>query len=509
MKRLPTVLEGTMLPPGRTYLAYLAFLSNYFPQDLPEQPSGAERARRRKLSGRVESNFLLIWSCRFCHAALKIQSLRPCAAPSLETSLRKDRFPMPRSIRLCVVLAAAALSTCGAWALNPGPQSEAIAATTTSKPVAHVYVGSGSHIVAFSSAANGKLTPVPGSPFSYSLSLMGANGHYLFGFEPSSVIIDSFSMAANGALKKAASLNTEKYNADTTCPLTYWNGQGLRIDHSGANLYNAAIPADFPCRTWYQSFRIDNANGELTFLGNAGDVFLGGPSINVLGNNQFVYSPGCQAAFGNGPSPQVTVFQRLSNEEGELVTAKAGVALPAAPINPSDGSAGYYCPLTMATDPTNHAAITLQAVDANDDDGATYGPVVIATFTADAKGNLTTTSTYKNMAVVEPGGGPTGSPGGAIRMSPSGKLLAIGGAGLELFHFNGGSPATKYKLLLTGDTIGSLLWDNANHLYALGSDTKGSGKLWVYTVTPTSVTEAPGSPYSITNAAGMVVQALN
>jgi hypothetical protein len=415
---------------------------------------------------------------------------------------------MTRSIRLAVCLAAAVFSTVGALAQNPNAQTEENAPATTSTPVAHVYVGSGSHILAFSSAANGKLTPVPGSPFNYSLSLMGANGHYLFGFEPSSVIIDSFSMAANGALKKAATLNTETFNADSTCPLTYWNGQGLRIDHSGEDLYNAAIPAQFPCRTWYQSFRIDNANGELTFLGNAGDVFLGGPSINVLGNNQFVYSPDCAAAFGNGPSPQVTVFQRLSSGEGELVTANAGVTIPAAPIDTSDGSTGYYCPLAMATDPTNHAAMTLQAVDYNDDDGTTYGPVVIATFTADAKGNLKTTSTYKNMAVSEPGGGPTGAPGGSMRMSPSGKLLAIGGSGLELFHFNGGNPATKYKLLLTTDNIGSILWDNDNHMYVLGTDTKGAGKLWVYTVTPTSVTEAPGSPYSITNAGGMVVQPL-
>jgi hypothetical protein len=333
---------------------------------------------------------------------------------------------------------------------------------------------------------------------------MGANGHYLFGFEPSSVIIESFSMAANGALKKAATLNTEKYNADSTCPLTWWNGQGLRIDHSGEDLYNAAIPAEFPCRTWYQSFRIDDANGELSFLGNAGDVFLGGPSINILGNNKFAYSPDCAAAFGNGPSPQVTVFQRVSS--GEMVTANAGVAIPAAPMNGSDS--GYYCPLTMATDPTNHAAMTLQAVDGVDDDGATYGPVVIATFTADAKGNLKTTSTYKNMAVSEPGGGPTGAPGGAMRMSPSGKLLAVGGSGLEIFHFNGGSPVTKYKTLLPGFTVSQILWDNSNHMYAIGTTTGGAGKLYVYTVTPTSVTEAPGSPYSITSPGNIVVQPL-
>ena len=409
---------------------------------------------------------------------------------------------MTRWTLLAISLAAVVSTGC---ALAQAPEAESVAsvtATTTTASVAHVYVGSGSHILAYSAATNGKLTAVPGSPFNYSLSLMGANGHYLFGFEPSSVIIESFSMAANGALKKAATLNTEKYNADSTCPLTYYNGQGLRIDHSGEDLYNAAIPAEFPCRTWYQSFRIDNANGELTFLGNSGDVFLGGPSINILGNNRFVYSPDCAAAFGNGPSPQVTVFQRVSS--GEIVTANAGVAIPAAPPNGPDS--GYYCPLTMATDPTNHAAMTLQAVDSEDD--ATYGPVVIATYTADANGNLKTTSTYKNMAVSAPGGGPTGAPGGSMRMSPSGKLLAVGGNGLEIFHFNGGNPVTKYKTLLPGFIVSQILWDNSNHMYAIGTTSTGAGKLYVYTVTPTSVTEAPGSPYSITSPGNIVVQPL-
>ena len=414
---------------------------------------------------------------------------------------------MTRSARLAISLAA--LLSAGV-ALAQAPEIQSVeSATATAAPVAHVYVGSGSHILAFSAAATGKLTAVPGSPFNYGLSLQGANGHYLFGFEPSSVIIESFSMAANGALKKAATTNTAKYNADSTCPLTYFNGQGLRIDHSGEDLYNAAIPAEFPCRTWYQSYRIDNANGELTFLANEGDVFLGGPSINILGNNKFAYSPDCAAAFGNGPSPQVTVFQRV--DSGELVTANAGVSIPVAPVdtsNPDSGGpySGYYCPLMMATDPTNHAAMTLVAYDP--DDGGNYGPVVIATFTADAKGNLKTTSTYKNMAVSEPGGGPTGVPAGSMRMAPSGKLLAIGGNGLEIFHFNGGSQVTKYKTLLPGFNVTQILWDNNNHMYAIGTTSAGAGKLYVYTVTPTSITEAPGSPYSIANPENIVVQPL-
>jgi len=62
---------------------------------------------------------------------------------------------------------------------------------------------------------------------------MGANGHYLFGFEPSSV---NHRLALDGckcALKMAASTNTENFYSSDCGQLTYWNGQGLRIDHSG------------------------------------------------------------------------------------------------------------------------------------------------------------------------------------------------------------------------------------------------------------------------------------
>ncbi len=96
-----------------------------------------------------------------------------------------------------------------------------------------------------------------------------------------------------------------------------------------------------------------------------------------------------------------------------------------------------------------------------------------------------------------------------LRMAPSGKLLAAGGTGgVEIYHFNGGSPATKYKALLPGFAVSQILWDNSNHMYAIGTTSAGAGKLYVYTVTPTSVTEAPGSPYSITSPGNIVVQPL-
>jgi hypothetical protein len=384
----------------------------------------------------------------------------------------------------------------------------AATAATPPKPAALVYVGSGTHIYGYSAAVNGKLTAAPGSPFNYSLSLMGANGYFLFGFVPNTVTIESFSMASNGVLKKAATTNTQTYESSTCSPLTYWNGQGLRIDHSGSSLYNAAIPEDAYCYSKFQSFKINSANGTLSPLGETDKIFFGGASLSLLGNNKFAYSPTCVYPFGNSGSPEITAFQRLSS--GELVTAKAGVPIPPAPVDTSNTDSGgpytgYYCPNGgIATDPTNHVAMTFYAIDS--DDNANYGPAVIATYTADANGNLTTTSTYKNMATLPTAADATCLACATLRMAPSGKLLAAGGiGGVALFHFNGGSPATKYKTLLTTESISQIVWDNNDHMYAVGSDAKG-GKLWVYTVTPTSVTEAPGSPYSIPNAAGIVVQ---
>jgi hypothetical protein len=90
-----------------------------------------------------------------------------------------------------------------------------------------------------------------------------------------------------------------------------------------------------------------------------------------------------------------------------------------------------------------------------------------------------------------------------LKMSPSGKLLAVaGGAGLQVFHFNGSNPITHYTNLLTGDQVDQAFWDNANHLYAIS---RSANKLFVFTITPTSVRQAPGSPYTITNPQDLTV----
>jgi hypothetical protein len=91
-----------------------------------------------------------------------------------------------------------------------------------------------------------------------------------------------------------------------------------------------------------------------------------------------------------------------------------------------------------------------------------------------------------------------------LNMAPGGKLLAVGGTGgLQIFHFNGASPITHYTGLLTTNEIDQFFWDNQNHLYAIS---KTAGKLYVFTVTPASYVEAPGSPYSINQPVNVIVQ---
>jgi hypothetical protein len=151
-----------------------------------------------------------------------------------------------------------------------------------------------------------------------------------------------------------------------------------------------------------------------------------------------------------------------------------------------------YVPFYVTADPTNHLA----AIVAYNYDLESYDPAQLASYTVDGQGNLSTTSTATNMPY------PNVNPR-ILNMSPSGKLLAVAGSsGLQVLHFNGATPITPSSGVLTKAPIDQIHWDNANHLYALSDST---GKLYVYTVTPTSITPASGSPYSITRPNALVV----
>jgi hypothetical protein len=341
----------------------------------------------------------------------------------------------------------------------------------SSSPVAFVYVSNtptngSNQISGYTASPNGALTAIPGLPLVTPAADIVANGQFIFGSD--GMNIDSFAIASNGALTQADSLSVEP-------------GGGvfnLFLDHTGSSLY-----ADYyTTNNEYLAYSI-GANGALTYLDNV----MGGPGIGAttsfVGSNEFSYASSCYHF-----TPSIYGLQR--SDDGSITLLNMTPPYPATPT-------GYYfyCPWQGgAADPTDHIAFAMQLLNGN---WAPVGPYQLATYTADGSGNLTTTSTYSNMPSVLVG---------VVNnywMSPTGKFLAVAGStGLQVFHFNGANPITKYTGKLVSEDVDQVLWDNANHLYALG---RVAGKLWVFTVTSTGVKQAPGSPYTITGADYLVV----
>ena len=375
---------------------------------------------------------------------------------------------------LALVTACASTVLASAQA-TPSPTGNSL---PSSSPVAYIYVVSAppngqNHIIGYAAGPNGALSTIPGTPFSTAINDVALNGAWLFGTDGKN--ISSFSIAANGSLKQVDTLEVEPDG-----------GVGsLFLDHTGTSLY-----ADYYTTNNEElAYSIDNATGKLTYLDN----IMAGPGFgyveSFVGDNAYAYESTCYHF-----TPSIYGIQRSS--DGAITMLNVNQVFPTIPPG------NFYCPWSAAADPTNHLAIAVQALDGN---FTPLAPYQLASYTVDNAGQLSTTSTYKNMPITEAGGakGSTTSYVTDYWMSPSGKLLAVAGtSGLQIFHFNGANPITKYTGLLFSKEVDQVFWDNSNHLYAIG-DT--AGKLWVFTVTETGVTEAPGSPHSITYPADMIV----
>lgn len=395
--------------------------------------------------------------------------------------------PMKRNLMFVFLSATLFVATVGAQGnIEHTSQTEFNNAAVSTSPVAWVYVsstakGSSVHqIEAFSAAANGKLTAVAGSPFQEDVTNIAVNGKYLFAVNSNGFYIDSYLIEPTGALRYATYTNAAEAGDCNTL------GQ-IFLDHTGATLYGTNFNGDGCANNTYESFGVNKATGGLSDLGNStGNDWLYLPA-SFIGNNQYAYSASCIGDMYWG----IFVFQRSSN--GLLSESPTAIARP-----PTPPTGYFYCPSQAAADPSDHVAISMQPV--NQLDFSPDKPAQLATFTADAQGNLRSTSTPANMPVTSVAAVTD------LNMSPSGRLLAVGGTGgLQIFHYNGASPITHYTGLLTTDEIDQFFWDNQNHMYAISQT---SGKLFVFTVTPTSYSQSPGSPYTISSPISIIVQPL-
>jgi hypothetical protein len=347
-----------------------------------------------------------------------------------------------------------------------------------SSPVAYVYVSSSPRsnkfqINGFSVSSSGALAEVTGSPFAESGMYMASNGKWLFSTD--TVKIYSFSIASNGALKHVSTINAQELNG-------YSNGGpvSLFLDRTGSTLYDEDIYGNEEANNTYQFFDINQLTGSLSYTGA---TTVATPEfetpLSFTADNEYAYGASCYHSY-------ITIYGFSRSSDGTLSDLNLSPSIPAA-------AQGAYCPYLAAADLTGHVAITLTPTD----EFTVLGPTQLGVFTVCANGDLTTTNTDADMPAVAVG------TVNNISMSPSGKLLAVSGSnGLQVFHFNGAKPITKYTGVLTSDPVAQAFWDNNNHLYAISPS---AGKLFVYTVTPTTHSQAQGSPYPITNPQDVIV----
>jgi hypothetical protein len=345
-----------------------------------------------------------------------------------------------------------------------------LVATLVSLPafgqVATVYVTNFEATFIYEASSSGKLTLTHGYVAEGDGFIVGTR-KYIFGASSIHSNLDSFAVQSNGSLSPVASRNVLQ-DTDTN------QVESLFLDRTGATLY-VALATTSPFATFFASYSINKTNGELTYLGKVQSE-ADGWVLTFTSNNKFAYAGGCVKNVGS-----VMGFDRLSS--GLLVLGKDG-GVPKAP------SGKVFCPITGAADPSEHVAFDFEPLKGSKQDGT----VQLGTYKVDGSGNLTTTSNYENMPKVS-----VGAEVAALSMSPSGKLLAVGGlAGPQVFHFNGSSPITKLTGSLGTGTYSSFAWDNDNHLYAVNNTT---GHVHVYTATSSGVKEVAGSPFTVPNGA--------
>jgi hypothetical protein len=364
-----------------------------------------------------------------------------------------------------------------------------VAVNAFSQAVAYVYVAnnpqnsSTNQIVGWSVSADGRLTPIPGSPFRENVDEMAVDGAHLAAVNHSQPNIDTFAIESNGSLRYLASADYSKYVGGSDCV----TANRIFFDHTGATLYVQEFNADC-ANTGVASYSLNKQTGNLHYLGlNITGAFPGDNNAAYFtGNNVYAYTAVNSDCMYYG----IYGFKRQSS--GLLVSGGALSNYP----TPSS-TFRRFVPELLATDPTKHLAMLMQPANPP---GCIAAPPQLAVYTVGSSGVLSTTSKSSNMPAT------LVSDPYDMKMSPSGKLLAVAGKqGLQVFHFNGANPITHYKNLLTTDPVNQIFWDNSDHLYAISQST---GKLRIYNITPASVQLVKGTPLPIQNPEHLIVQPL-
>jgi hypothetical protein len=383
---------------------------------------------------------------------------------------------------------AAALVSISSFAVVPKAR-----AASTPSTAAYVYIqiqGPQGSVYGFSASSTGKLSAIPGAPWKPAGQIVGSNKSQFLTL--GQTLIHSYGIAANGAIGSQLAQEPVFDYQGSECGGGSSGQDGAVLDHSGKYIYvmlDDGFKDNETCGA-YQSYII-NSDGSFSF---DGETQLTGPESSesggvdgfglpsILGNESFAY-----ALYQAGGPPENEYYLGLQRESNGTLEYEPNMQVTV-PTDPNS----YYVPLSFDASPVgNTFAVELYP-------GWT-APAQLGVFTANSEGSLSSTNTSSNM--------PT-SPFTTITgttFSPSGNMFVIysnsgsgSGAGIQIYNANGAAPLTPYKTLLSGTPIDQVGWDSSNHLYAISNS---NNKLYVFTVTSTSVTQdtawSIGSPFKM------------
>jgi len=352
------------------------------------------------------------------------------------------------------------------------------------KTVAYVYVTVNNATYVYDASSTGALKAISGSPFATAGNQVGTNGKYFVTIGTSD--LNYYAVASNGAVGKLGPhADTNKYNG-SQCG----NATAGVFDHTGAAVFVAHNGAaadgglEGVCDA-FQTFSLFST--EDPFVGNVGTtIFDQGryastmSALKVSGANTY--------AFNTVPIGQACEVQMEEYfvQNGTL-NLNNNADFQATNPKPEPGVFdGYFATSLITDDPTSHLAVIVYPE--KDAPCGTTGPYQLASYAiSSSNGNVSSTNTWANMPTL------ASSSVYDMKLDPTGKYLAVAtGTGVQFFHFNGASPITAFTGIIgTSGYIRQLAWDSTGHLYAQNGS---SGKMHVYDVTSSGVTEASGSP---------------
>jgi hypothetical protein len=349
-------------------------------------------------------------------------------------------------------------------------------------------------VYAYDASSSGKLTAIKGSPFQVAGQMVGTNGSYFVSADSTTVY--AYAVESNGAIGKLVSqIDTQKYSGSQCGTMGfpspsagYYDSPAGEYNHTGQDVYvllsgNEDQYGDLVCQS-YQTYSISKS-GSLTFKGStefAEDGYSTEGLPTLTGNGEFGFNWLYSDFSGDPCSSILGLFKGESG--GVLDYQDDNVNTP--PAAP-DGDSWVLTALT--DDPTDHIAMSMYTTtDPDCNDGPTFGPDKLVSYTVDNQGNLTTTNTYEEMPSL-----PAGTYTGLMKLDQSGKILAVAaGTGVAFYRFNGTAPISAITGVIgESGEITRMGWDSDDHLYAQNEE---SGRLHVYAATTSGAKELSGSP---------------